>query len=223
MVPQERLAAGETTYRIGPLPPGEYDLLCDIEGRGRLAHRALRLAPKETLQLPPFQFDAQRPLVIALRDAGGQPATGATVKLESWPVAMRETAPGSYESIPVGEGDDEIIVHGPELAPQTFPVRRGGKTIELTVRPATPVVVKLSPPTPRERWVGALLFSVIDAQGTKVVDGMMQLDAGTEFRWRIGLLPGTYTLNFNVMMQGRASTTATVGTEPLQIDLQIAK
>jgi hypothetical protein len=51
----------------------------------------------------------------------------------------------------------------------------------------------------------------------------MQLDAGAEFRWRIGLLPGTYTLNFVEMLQGRASTIATVGTEPLQIDLQIAK
>jgi hypothetical protein len=224
MVPQERLAAGETTYRIGPLPPGEYDLLCDIEGRGRLAQWALRLAPKETLRLPPFAFDAQRPLAIALRHADGRPATGATVKLKSWPVAMREAAPGSYESIPVGEGDDEIAVHGPALAPQSFPVRRGGTDpVELTVRPATPVVVKLSPPTPRERWVGALRVSVIDAQGTKVVEDMMQLDAGAEFRWRVGLLPGTYTLNFVEMLQGRASTIATVGTEPLQIDLQIAK
>jgi hypothetical protein len=225
ILPQERLAAGEATYRIGPLPPGEYDLLCGIEGRGRLAHRALRLLPKQTLQLPPFQFDAQRPLVIALRDAGGQPATGATVKLKSWPVAMRETAPGSYESIPVGEGDDEITVHGPELAPQSFVVQRGSTApVELTVRAATPVVVKLSPLTPRERWVGALQVSVIDAQGQKLVSELMQIDAGAEFRWRIGLLPGTYTLNFTEeMMQGRASTTATVGTEPLQIDLQIAK
>jgi hypothetical protein len=224
MVPQERLAASETTYRIGPLPPGEYDLLCDIEGRGRLAQRALRLVPEQTLRLPPFAFDAQRPLVIALRDADGRPATGATVKLKSWPVAMRETAPGSYASIPVGEGDDEIIVHGPELAPSSFAVQRGGTApVELTARAATPVVVRLSPMTPRERWVGALRVAIIDAQGTKIVDDMMQLDAGAEFRWRIGLLPGTYTLNFVEMLQGRASTTATVGTEPLQIDLQITK
>jgi hypothetical protein len=35
--------------------------------------------------------------------------------------------------------------------------------------------------------------------------------------------PGHLQLDFNEMLQGRASTTATVGTEPLQIDLQIAK
>ena len=223
-VPQERLALGETTYRIGPLPPGDYHLLCDIEGRGRLEQRGLRLAPNETLRLPPFAFDAQRPLVVVLRHADGRVAAGATVKLKTWPVAFRETAPGTYESIPVGEGDDEITVHGPDLAPQGFAVRRGGTApVELTVRSATPVVVRLSPMTPRERWVGALGVAVIDAQGTKLVDDMMQLDAGAEFRWRIGLLPGTYTLNFNEMLHGRASTTATVGTEPLQIDLQITK
>ncbi len=224
MVPQERLAAGQTKYRIGPLPPGQYTLLGDIEGRGRLAHNDLRLLPNETLRLPPFAFDTQRPLVVVLRHADGRAATGATVKLATWPVAMRESAPGTYESIPVGEGADEVTVHGPDLAPATFAVARGGKApAEITVRPATPVVVNLSPSTPRERWVGAMRVSVLDAQGTKLVDDMFQLDAGAELRWRIGLLPGTYTLNFNEMMQGRASTTVTVGTEPLQIDLQMTK
>src|SRR5204863_2359073 len=115
-VPQERLAPGETKYRIGPLPPGEYSLLCDIEGRGRLAHRDLRVLANETLRLPPFAFDAQRPLVVTLRHADGRPAAGALVKLESDIMPWRETAPGTYESAPVEAGPDEILVHGPDLA-----------------------------------------------------------------------------------------------------------
>ena len=69
-VPQERLDAGVTTFRLGPLPAGEYDLICEIEGRGPLTQRGIQLAPNATLQLPPFAFDSKRPMPLRLPHAG---------------------------------------------------------------------------------------------------------------------------------------------------------
>jgi RNA polymerase sigma-70 factor (ECF subfamily) len=103
-LPTERLEAGVTTFRIGPLPAGDYDLLCDIEGRTRLAQKGLHLAPGATLRLPPFAADAQHPLQLVLRHADGRPATGGDVKLRDGLARCRETAPGHYESLPVAPG-----------------------------------------------------------------------------------------------------------------------
>jgi len=223
-VPQERLEAGTTTFRIGPLPPGQYSLLCDIEGRGRLSHHDLRLIANETLRLPPLPFDAQRPCVIMLRHADGRPATGAAVKLKSSLMPCRETAPGRYESMPVDEGADEAVVRGPDFAPAAFAITRSASAVnELTVRGATPVVVRLLPSTPRARWIGALRVIVTDAHGAQLVNDMVQLDGGADFPWPIGLLPGTYKLGFDMYGEAKGSTTVVVGTEPLQIDLQLAK
>jgi len=225
MVPQERLAAGTTTFRIGPLPSGEYQLLCDIEGRGRLTLDGVRLAANETRLLSPFAFDKQRPQVIVLRHADGRAATGGTIKLKSTLMPYRETAPGRYESMPVAEGPDEVLVRGPDFAPASLPVMCNATStpIELTVTTATPVVVRLTPPTPRDRWVGALTVRVTDATGAVLIREMLQLDGGADFRVPLGLAPGKYSLAFLLHGAGRADTTATVGVEPLQIDLQIMK
>jgi RNA polymerase sigma-70 factor, ECF subfamily len=225
MVPQERLEPGVTTFRIGPLPPGLYDLLCDIEGRGRLSHRDLRLVANETLRLRPFAFDTQRPQIIVLRHADGRVASGGTMRFESSHMPCKETAPGRYESPPLDAGPDEIGVRGPDFAPAKFPVARNTTStpIELTVAAATKAVVRLTPSTPRDRWIGALTIRVTDANGTVLVDEMTQLDGGADFRVPIGLAPGMYSLSFAVYGDGKANTTAVVGTEPLQIDLQITK
>jgi RNA polymerase sigma factor (sigma-70 family) len=224
-VPQQRFAKGATTFRLGPLPPNDYDVLCAVEGRAQLAQRGVRVAADATVQLAPFRFDLQRPQVFVLRHADGRPATGGTVQLRSDLAACRETAPGRYESAPTVEGDDELLVRGPDFAPAVFPIARnpGTAPIERTVAPATPVTVRLKPPSPRQRWVGALRVRLRDAAGTAVVSDLVQIDCGEEFRWRIGLPPGTYSLALAVSRDGAVDTTLTVGATPFEVELQLAK
>lgn len=224
-VPEQGLVAGETTFRIGPLPAGEYDLHCDIEGRGRLTQRGLRLAANATLSLPPFAFDAQRPQVILLRHTDGRPAAGAIVKLRSDRMPCRETAPGRYESAATEAGADEVLVRGPDFLAASMPVTRSATSmpIELEVHGATAVVVVLKPPVPRERWIGALNVKITDARGTEIVRDMMQIDGGGEFRWPIGLAPGTYSLQLSALGDGSVTTTVTIGSSPQRVDLQLGE
>ncbi|MCU0862488.1 MAG: sigma-70 family RNA polymerase sigma factor [Planctomycetes bacterium] len=224
VVPQQQVAAGQTTFRIGPLPAGEYDLFCAIEGRSALMQRGLRLAANATLRLPPFAFDAQRPQVILLRHADGRPAAGAVVQLRSYG-PCRETSPGRYESAATEPGADEVLVHGPDFLAASMPVTRNATStpIELEVRAATPVVVHLSPPVPRERWIGALTVRLTDANGTELVHDLVQIDCSSEFRWPIGLAPGSYTLHLSAYGDGSVTTTLVVGSAPQQVALQLVK
>jgi len=224
-VPQERLEPGVTTFRLGPLPAGEYDLLCDIEGRGRLAQRHLRLSPDETLRLPPFAADAQRPLQLVLRHADGRPAIGADVKLRSGLDRCRETGPGRYESQPVDVGQYEAIVRGPDFALCTFAIEFTGQTepFERTVPAGTAVQLCLKPTTPRDRWIGAMQVWIHDAEGVEVVRDMIQVDGKQDFVWPIGLLPGTYTVKVSVFGDGSATATLQVAGTPLRVDLPLAK
>jgi RNA polymerase sigma factor (sigma-70 family) len=224
-VPQERLGAGQTTFRIGPLPAGEYDLLCDIEGRGRLQQKGLVLAANATLQLPPFAADAQRPVLLALQHADGRPAVGGEVKLAGDLTPCRETAPGLYESWPILPGAVELVARGPEFAPCRFPLEHGGndKPIVHTVPNATAVQFVLQPATPRDRWIGALSVRVRDASGADVVRDLIQIDGKNEFVWPLGLPPGTYSFAAMEIGAGRASTTFTVTNQPLRVDLQLAR
>jgi hypothetical protein len=224
-VPQQRLAAGETTFRIGPLPAGDYDLLCDVEGRGRLAHRGLHLGVDETLQLPPFDADAQRALVVVLRHADGRPATGAAVRLARIYESCTESEPGRYVSRPIAAGEDEVVARGPGFAPDAFAVRFTGdeEPFVHTVAPAATVEVCMTPATPRDRWVGALQIRLTDGNGVEVVKELTAIDGKEQFVWRIGLRPGTYSLRCSAFRDGSGATTFTVGTAPLRVDLQLAK
>ncbi len=224
-VPKQHLDAGVTTFRFGPLPAGEYDLLCDLEGRGRLSQHGIQLAPNATLQLPPFAFDAQRPVQLVLRQADGRPVIGADVKLRPDLTPCHETSPGQYESLPVAVGTYEAVVRGPDCAPCTFAIEFHGddKPLERTVAPGTAVQFVLQPTTPRERWIGALQVFVTDAAGTRVVSDMVQIDGKNEFVWPLGLAPGTYSIRATVSGEGQATATFTVGTTPLRVELPLAK
>lgn len=224
-VPQERLEAGQTTFRIGPLPAGEYDLLCDLEGRGRLQQKGIVLAANATLQLPPFAADAQRPVLLALQHADGRPAVGGEVKLAGDLTPCRETAPGLYESLPILPGAVELVARGPEFAPCSFPLEHVGndKPIVRTVPNGTAVQFVLQPATPRDRWIGALSVRVRDASGADVVRDLIQIDGKNEFVWPLGLPPGTYSIAAAEIEGGKASTTFTVTNQPLRVDLQLAK
>ncbi|HEU4419928.1 MAG TPA: hypothetical protein VFT55_13430, partial [Planctomycetota bacterium] len=224
-VPQEQLEAGVTTFRLGPLPAGEYDLLCDIEGRQRLVQRGVYLAPGATLRLPPFGVDAQRPLQVVLRHADGRPATGGDVKLRADMMRFRETSPGHYESQPVAAGRHEVLVRGPDFALCTFPLEFTGQAqpFERTVPAGTVVQLCVKPVTPRDRWVGAMQVWLHDAKGAEVVHEIIQADGKQDFVWPIGLVPGTYSVRVNVFGEGGASTTFQVAAAPLRVDLQLAK
>ncbi|HEX5051944.1 MAG TPA: sigma-70 family RNA polymerase sigma factor [Planctomycetota bacterium] len=224
-VPQQKLEAGETTFRIGPLPAGEYDLLCDIEGRGRLQHRGLRLGVDETLRLPPFAADAQRPLAVALRLPDGRPATGAKVVLKQTLEPCAESEPGLYGSRPIEAGSYDVSVRGPGFAPATFAVQfaGGGAPVEHTVALAPTVEICCKPATPRERWIGAMQIHLTDAGGAEVVKDFLGIDGKPDFVWSIGLLPGTYSLRCSAFNDGSATTTFTAGTAPQRVELQFAK
>ncbi len=224
-VPQEHLDVGVTTFRLGPLPAGEYDLICEIEGRGSLAHHAIQLAPNATLQLPPFAFAAQRPVQLMLRHADGRPVLGADVKLRPDLTPCRETTPGRYESLPVAAGAYVAVVRGPDCAPSTFALdcRGDDRLLERTVPPGTAVQFVLQPTTPRDRWIGALQVSITDAAGAEVVRDMVQIDGKGEFVWPLGLSPGTYSIRAAASRDGQATATFTVANEPLRVDLPLAK
>jgi RNA polymerase sigma factor (sigma-70 family) len=224
-VPQERLEAGQTTFRIGPLPAGEYDLLCDIEGRGRLQQKGIVLAANATLQLPPFAADAQRPVLLALQHADGRPAVGADVKLAGDRTPCREVSPGLYESLPILPGPIELVARGPEFAPCSFALDfvADGEQVRRTVSNATAVQFVLQPATPRDRWIGGLSVRVRDASGADVVRDLIQIDGKSEFVWPLGLPPGTYSIAAAEIEGGKASTTFTVTNQPLRVDLQLAK
>jgi protocatechuate 3,4-dioxygenase beta subunit len=224
-LPTERLEAGVTTFRIGPLPAGDYDLLCDIEGRTRLAQKGLHLAPGATLRLPPFAADAQHPLQLVLRHADGRPATGGDVKLRDGLARCRETAPGHYESLPVAPGRYEAVVRGPDFALCTFPLEftAQAQPFERTVPAGTRVQVCVKPVTPRERWIGGMQVLLTDARGTQVLNETIQVDGKQEFCWPIGLAPGAYSVKVNAWDEGSATTTFQVAAAPLRVELQLAK
>jgi hypothetical protein len=78
-------------------------------------------------------------------------------------------------------------------------------------------------PVPRERWIGALTVRLTDANGTAIVHHMVQIDCSSEFRWPIGLAPGTYTLQMSAYGDGSATTTLVVGSAAQQVALQLVK
>jgi hypothetical protein len=51
---------------------------------------------------------------------------------------------------------------------------------------------------------------------------MFQVDGVGEFRWPIGLAPGTYSLSLSAYGDGKADTTLVVGATAQQIDVQLA-
>lgn len=225
VVPQEELEIGATVFRIGPLPAGVYDLICGVEGRGHLAHRGVRLVAGETLQLPPFAFDAQRRVMVKLRDQQGQPIVGATVRLERMQTPCEESMPGHYASPPVEDATYEVVARGPGFAPAKFAATCSTDTDATvhTVEPAATVSFLMTPATPRDRWVGAMGVQLTDSAGAHVVNDLMPIDGKQDFTWAIGLRPGTYSLKCSVHGDGEGSTTFRVGSEPLKVDLRLSK
>lgn len=222
-VPRLRLAEGETTFRLGPLPAGEYDLLCIELGFEPIRRRALRVASGETLRLPPLDFATQRPLELVLTRLDGQMVTDAHVCLLPNTVC-RETAPGRYVSPPVGEGPWNLSVRGPDVAPGKFRVARfvDGPTY-LVVGIGTRINLRVKPPTPRPRWIGDIVLSVHDANGGLVLREAMRIDTGPEWRFAIGLGPGTYTVQAFSHDEGEARASVVVGQMPAEVELQLAK
>ena len=116
-------------------------------------------------------------------------------------------------------------MRGPDFAPCTFSLEflGGAEPFERTVPKGTEVQFVLQPPTPRERWVGFLTVRITDAVGAEVVRDMVQIDGKQDFVWRIGLLTGTYSVTASALGDGKVSTTFTVPSEPLRLELQLAK
>ena len=222
-VPRKQLELGTTTFRMGPLPSGEYDLLCDIEGRGQMEQRGLHLLPDQTLRLPAFAATQQQPLHLVLRHTDGTPATGAVVALKPGMLRCKETAPGRYSSPPIAPGSVEAIVRGPDLAPCTYPlnVEAGAATFEHTVAAGTPVRILVTPATPRQRWVGAMRVRIVSGSGVQILRDLVQIEGGHEFLWAVGLIPGTYSIDISVAGDGQGQQTFDVGTAPIQIDLRL--
>jgi hypothetical protein len=232
VVPMERLEAGISAFHIGPLPPGDYDLTCDIDGRGTMAQRGLHVVAGQRLALPPFLANAQHRLRLSLRHGDGSVAAGATLRLhghEGQEPCSEETA-GVYVSVAVDPGSYMARVHGPDFAPCTFPVEvdaAADTAVEHTVPVATTVALHIKPVTPKgDRWVGGLMALLRDGHDTEVLRDIVAIDGHAEFVWRLGLLPGHYVLKANVYGEGKAEVAFDVGaagTAPQDVTVQLAK
>lgn len=232
-VPMERLPAGTDEFRIGPLPPGEYDLLCDAEGRSRESQRALRLVAGQTLTAD-FRLDLQQGLRLRLRHPDGRPAAGAQVRLDNAGVSMvmcKETNPGEYRSPPTAAGNYTAKVRGTDFAPFTTSVAVSASpdaVIDHTVPAGTSVHFRFRPPgPPPDRWVGALNVTVKDAQGAELVQDMLQIDGNDHFDWRLGLAPGDYTLTVSEFLREARKTqsvqVAGTAATPQLVEVQLEK
>jgi len=228
-VAAENLEPGADTFRIGPLPPGDYDLLCDVEGRGRLAQRGLHLLTGQTLELPPFDFGQQRRLRVILRQPDGRAAAGATVRLttDADLVQCSEEQPGEYVSMPMSPGAATASARGPGFAPLSFAVVVGADAeprVEHTVVAATTVEFRIRPKgPPRERWVAAMQVEVHDGSGGEVVRDMIQVDGRDQFAWPLGLPPGDYTIKLRDFSGGAAELSLQVpaATAPQVVEVQL--
>jgi len=226
-VPSVQLTPGDDAFRIGPLPPGAYDLLCDAEHRGRLAVRDLQLAAAATREVT-FDLAAQQPLRVRLRHPDGSAATGARVLVEcdldrSYCV---ETQPGEYSSPPRATGPCTVRACGRGFAAEAFAVDAGAAPVEHVVADGTTVELRIRPPgAPRQKWVAGLMVTVCDAAGTEVLSDMMQVD-DQEFVLRIGLAAGSYTVRMGSFADGSATVPLVVPpprAEPLVVDVALQK
>jgi hypothetical protein len=232
IVPQRRLEPGTDTFRLGPLPPGVYDLLCDPAGRARLSQRGLSLAAGQTLELPPFGLDTQKRLHLDLRHADGRPATGAVVQLTDsvlgW-VSCAETTSGKYQTVPALPGTYTVAVRGPDFAPFTKRVELRSDSLRptrLTVPVGEKVELYFYPRSPVVRWIAAMKLHLRDAGGGDVINESIQIDGEKSFALRIGLRPGRYTLVAKVYGGGRATSQFVVrpgSGDPQVVDIHLKK
>jgi hypothetical protein len=221
-------------FRIGPLPPGYYDLICAPEGRGSLKQDGIVLAAGQTLDLPPFRFDSQSPLHLELRHADGRPVTGAIARLEDRELGYlsctaTDTEPGRYRTPPGMPGAYTLKVRGPTFAPLTRRVDVGADPSRpacVIVPDGVPVELRFHPVMPQTRWVAAMQVRLRDAAGEDVIRELIQVDGRSSFAWRIGLRPGHYTLEAEVMYGGRASVEFDVqarASEQDEIDVRLLR
>jgi hypothetical protein len=207
----EELAADAGTFRIGPLPPGGYELQCAAAGRMPQSQRGLQLAAGQTLELPAFRLDEQRPLLLRLHFDDGRPVAGAVVTLlgEGEPLACTETSAGEYRSPPVDPGRHLVQVRGIDVAALRTEVEVGHDAetvVERRLRAGCTVALRFTPAG--GRWGAGLQVWLQDAQGKELVRDTLLVEHDERFDWQLGLAAGRYTVNAEAQGTGGSATHA---------------
>lgn len=217
------LEPGVTTFRFGPLPAGEYDVTCEIEGSGRMQAPTVALLASETLRLAPFVPGVPAPAEVVLKFPDARPCAGASVMLMPGMITCRETAPGHYVSRPVSTGAYEAVVHGPGFAPMRIAMAASadGPT-ERTVTPAATVQLVLQPALARKQWKIVALVVVKDGSGAEILNSVLPIDGGEDFVWSLGLSAGVYSVRVRCS-DGNGSTTVSVGEEAVRMELPLRR
>ena len=229
-LPEQRFAAGADDARIGPLPAGDYRVSVRLDGGAMIAGPIVHLTAGESLELPPFRFDLQRPLRLRLRLADGRPVADAMVEVfgdqgsgaSRIHVGADQQRPGDYETSPLSPGSYEVRVRGESFAAEAFRVaveEREDNLCEHTVQQGVAMVFQFL--AVRSSPLRAPVFDVClsDAAGAVVVRELADVDAGGN--WSARLLPGSYTLDVSASPGGVARLPFTVTADPAANTLRV--
>jgi hypothetical protein len=198
--------------------------MCNVEGRASMSLRDLHVLADQTVAAD-FHLEEQQSFRLMLHFADGRPVRAADVKIvNDFDIRpCRETANGEYRSPPASPGSYTMKVRGPDVAPFQALVELTGTVVERTLPEATPVVFRFRPAGKApERWVGALNVRVKDAQGSELVQDLLQIDGSDHFDWRLGLLPGSYTLTASEFMTN-AQRMLQLAVSPGSAELQVVE
>ncbi|MBI1849367.1 MAG: carboxypeptidase regulatory-like domain-containing protein, partial [Planctomycetes bacterium] len=151
-------------YRIGPLPPGHYDVLLRLTGIGVTLRDDAELAPGETLDLGTFHVRSPGSLTARLRREDGRPfdrpdiwifdacrATYWRPPLDGDVVRATAMPPGRWVFSIAPSGDSDVA-----CTEVPFEIRPGAETtIEVPLRGADPVTIHFVEPK-GEEWASFL-------------------------------------------------------------------
>ena len=203
----------EGRFRIGPLPPADYQI--DVSGAGHawlsLRRRldagqtldlgAILLAPMGTLTVAVRHPDGSKPADLVLRLADDR-----RLFLDAW---FSLQADGTWRSRPWQPGPALLEIWGPDVArvERAVEVAPGiDVRVELTLERATPVRFVFVQPEPRTpSWTEFMRLTLRDAAGVETAS-MFQLDGGETFARTRGLASGNY--DFTAIVAGGGQTKA---------------
>ncbi|MCR9247484.1 MAG: sigma-70 family RNA polymerase sigma factor [bacterium] len=216
---RRQLEPGETSFRFGSLPAGDYQVTCEMPERGRIQSPTFTLHAGQSFVLQPFEPGLQRPAEIVLRHADGRPCEAATVMLMPGMITCSEVSPGHYRSRPLSAGTMTASVYGPGFAPTRFSFSTADSAAR-TMAAAATVEVELEPAIRRQQWRNLAIVSVKDGQGVEVLSGILKIAGEESFVWRLGLPPGVYDVNVRCS-DGAAAKRITVGGTAMQVKMRL--